>query len=46
MERTSLGGAINRPVKAVERVEADFGVGLEGGTREYGGMVFNCGGVR
>ncbi|MFQ6076893.1 MAG: DUF84 family protein, partial [Candidatus Bathyarchaeia archaeon] len=36
-------GAVNRALKAQREADADFGVGLEGGTVEYSGRVFNCG---
>lgn len=41
--RDVVRGAVNRALKAQREGDADFGVGLEGGTVVYGSRVFNCG---
>lgn len=36
-------GAVYRATRAQKALKCDFGVGLEGGTQEFSGRVFNCG---
>jgi inosine/xanthosine triphosphatase len=39
----SIKGAINRAKKSITEVEADYGVGLEGGLQKIGERWFDCG---
>ncbi|GHO44182.1 hypothetical protein KSX_23450 [Ktedonospora formicarum] len=42
-DEESIRGARNRAVRALEALGADYGVGLEGGLQETGGIWFDCG---
>ncbi len=42
-EKQTITGAHNRAVKALTQLDADFGVGLEGGMQEISGKWFDCG---
>lgn len=44
-DEQSITGATNRAQKALEAVQADFGVGLEGGLQHTGGQWLDCGWV-
>ena len=39
----SMQGATNRARKAIKEIDADYGVGLEGGVQEIDGKWFECG---
>ncbi len=42
-DEESIIGATNRAKSAMEKVQADFGVGLEGGLQKIGNQWFDCG---
>lgn len=42
-DEESIKGAKNRAIRAREKVQADYGVGLEGGLQETEGLWLNCG---
>lgn len=42
-DRESITGARNRAKKALQALQADYGVGLEGGVQEVDGIWFDCG---
>lgn len=42
-DKESIKGAKNRAKRALKKLEADFGVGLEGGLQKIGRLWFDCG---
>jgi inosine/xanthosine triphosphatase len=42
-DRESIRGATTRAKKALKLIQADFGVGLEGGLQQINGRWFDCG---
>ena len=44
-DEESIQGARNRATLAREKLDADYGIGLEGGIHEIGDLAFDCGWV-